>query len=150
MLSKVASSTIFWVFGMTRPGIESRSLGPLANTQLIRSKLNYLKLLSKWFNLALSDQKNLLCRKTKEPTNRKNQKLCNYVKIISMILELKYIIVSKILLQLFVQPIWVEIIIVLLLWEFFTLALADGFSVEFEWLQVSSSLQDSSQYSRWF
>ena len=30
MLSKVASSTIFWVFGMTRPGIEPlspRSLG---------------------------------------------------------------------------------------------------------------------------
>ena len=26
-------------------------------------------------------------------------------------------------------------------------ALADGFSLEFEWQQVSSSLQDSSQYS---
>ena len=32
MLSKEASSTIFWVFGMTRPGIEPRSPGPLANT----------------------------------------------------------------------------------------------------------------------
>ena len=32
-------------------------------------------------------------------------------------------------------------------WEFFTSALADGFSLEFEWQQVSSSLQDSSQYS---
>ena len=31
--------------------------------------------------------------------------------------------------------------------EFFTSALADGFSLEFEWLQVSSSLQNSSQYS---
>ena len=31
--------------------------------------------------------------------------------------------------------------------EFFTSALADGFSLEFEWQQVSSSLQDSSQYS---
>ena len=31
-----ASSTIFWVFGMTRPGIEPRSPGPLANTLLIR------------------------------------------------------------------------------------------------------------------
>ena len=29
------SSTIFWVFGMTQPGIEPRSLGPLANTLLI-------------------------------------------------------------------------------------------------------------------
>ena len=29
MLSKEASSTIFWVFGMTRPGMEPRSPGPL-------------------------------------------------------------------------------------------------------------------------
>ena len=37
----------------------------------------------------------------------------------------------------------------LLLWllEFFTSALADGLSLEFEWQQVSSSLQESSQYS---
>ena len=32
-------------------------------------------------------------------------------------------------------------------WEFFTSALADGLSLEFEWQQVSSKLQDSSQYS---
>ena len=32
MLSKVVSSTIFKVFGMTPPGIEPMSLGPLANT----------------------------------------------------------------------------------------------------------------------
>ena len=32
------------------------------------------------------------------------------------------------------------------LWEFFTSVLADGFSLELEWQQVSSSLQDSSQY----
>ena len=31
--------------------------------------------------------------------------------------------------------------------SFFTSALADGFSLEFECQQVSSSLQDSSQYS---
>ena len=31
-VSKEASSTIFWVFGMTRRGIEPRSPGPLANT----------------------------------------------------------------------------------------------------------------------
>ena len=36
MLSKAASSTIFWVFGMTRPGIELWSPGPLVNTLLIR------------------------------------------------------------------------------------------------------------------
>ena len=38
------------------------------------------------------------------------------------------------------------IIILLLFWEFFPSALADGFSLEYEWQQVSSSLQDSSQY----
>ena len=36
MLSKEASSTIFWVFGMTRPGIELRSSGPLANTLAVK------------------------------------------------------------------------------------------------------------------
>ena len=36
--------------------------------------------------------------------------------------------------------------IILIFWEFFTLVLADGFSLEFEWQQVFSSLQDSSQY----
>ena len=35
VLRKAASSTIFWVFGMTQPGIEPQSLGPLANTLLI-------------------------------------------------------------------------------------------------------------------
>ena len=41
---------------------------------------------------------------------------------------------------------WIIIIIIYSL-EFFTSALADGFSLEYEWQQVSSSLQDSSQYS---
>ena len=39
------------------------------------------------------------------------------------------------------------IIIILLIWEFFIPALADDFTLESEWQQVSSSLQDSSQYS---
>ena len=39
------------------------------------------------------------------------------------------------------------IIITFLFSKFFKPALADGFSLEFEWQQVSSSLQDSSQYS---
>ena len=38
-------------------------------------------------------------------------------------------------------------IIILLFWEFFTPTFADGFPRESEWQQVSSSLQDSSQYS---
>ena len=36
MLSKAALSTIFWLFGMTRPEIEPRSPGPLVNTLLIK------------------------------------------------------------------------------------------------------------------
>ena len=39
------------------------------------------------------------------------------------------------------------IIIMLLLWKFFTSSLAYGFPLEFEWQQVSSSLKDFSQYS---
>ena len=39
------------------------------------------------------------------------------------------------------------IIIIIHLFEFFSSALADGFPLEFEWQQISSSLQDSSQYS---
>ena len=36
MLSKAASGTIFWIFGMTRPGIEPRPPRSLVNTLLIR------------------------------------------------------------------------------------------------------------------
>ena len=38
MLSKAASSTIFWVFGMTRRETKLRSTDPLASTLLIRLK----------------------------------------------------------------------------------------------------------------
>ena len=38
------------------------------------------------------------------------------------------------------------IIIIIYSLDFFTSALADGLSLEFEWQQVSSRLQDSSQY----
>ena len=41
----------------------------------------------------------------------------------------------------------VHIIIILLIWEFFTPKLADDFPLETEWEQVSSSFQISSQYS---
>ena len=41
MLSKVVSSTIFKVFGMTRPGIEPRSPGPLA--KMLAMLLKYFK-----------------------------------------------------------------------------------------------------------
>ena len=39
------------------------------------------------------------------------------------------------------------VIIIFTSWEFFTSVLADGLSLEFEWQQVSSNLQDCSQYS---
>ena len=39
------------------------------------------------------------------------------------------------------------IIIIIYSLEFFTSVLTDALSLEFEWQQVSSSLQDSSQYS---
>ena len=42
-----------------------------------------------------------------------------------------------------VSRIIIIIITILLLWEFFVPSLADGFLVEFEWQQVSSSHQDS-------
>ena len=41
MVSKATSSTIFWVFGVTRPEIEPRSPGSLANTLLIRPMAQY-------------------------------------------------------------------------------------------------------------
>ena len=49
MLSKVASSTIFWVFGMTRPWIEPWSPRPLANTTQIVSIKFFLCKLSTFF-----------------------------------------------------------------------------------------------------
>ena len=41
VLSKVVSITIFWVFAMTRPGIEPRSPRPLANTLPISPMSRY-------------------------------------------------------------------------------------------------------------
>ena len=53
-LSKAASSPIFWVSGMTRPGIEPRSTGPFVNTRTIspmripRKKAEYFFLTHRW------------------------------------------------------------------------------------------------------
>ena len=40
----------------------------------------------------------------------------------------------------------ISFFLIFLFWEFFTQALADSFSLEFKWKQVSLSLQDSSLY----
>ena len=67
MLSKEASSTIFWVFGMTRPGIEPRSPGPLANTlttipvvcmKHLKRVRDHLFHSVKWFQAFLSTNNN--------------------------------------------------------------------------------------------
>ena len=47
MLSKEASSTIFLVFGMTRPGIEPQSPGTLGNTLTIMP-MSCIYAKSKW------------------------------------------------------------------------------------------------------
>ena len=41
------------------------------------------------------------------------------------------------------------LLVLLLVWGFFTPTFAEGFSLEFEWQQVPSGLWDSSQYSDW-
>ena len=43
--------------------------------------------------------------------------------------------------------VFIQFIIILLFWEFFPPALADGFPLESKWQQFSSSLGDDSQYS---
>ena len=58
----------------------------------------------------------------------------------------KIIFYYLLLLSLLLLFIYIYIIIITL-WEFFTSVLADGLSLEFGWPQVSSSLQDSPQYS---
>ena len=42
-VKKATSSTIFWVFGITRLGIEPQSTGPLADTVTIRPINEYVK-----------------------------------------------------------------------------------------------------------
>ena len=46
-----------------------------------------------------------------------------------------------------IRHLLIIIIVIIYSLVFFTSALADGFSLEFEGQQISSSLQDSSQYS---
>ena len=63
-LSKAASSTIFWVFGMTRPGIERQSPGPLTSTLLIRPiprSYNVLADIQTYFCLCWFVENVLLC-----------------------------------------------------------------------------------------
>ena len=55
MLSKAASSIIFWVLGMTRPGIEPLSPGPLVNTLLIRP-MSYQNNAKLWTHPSISPE----------------------------------------------------------------------------------------------
>ena len=84
----------------------------------------------KWYSLFLSSEECLI------------NNICNSFEI-----HLMELWVSDNILP---SSVWISrsiIIIVLLLWEFFTPASTDGFPLESEWQQVSSFLQDSSQYS---
>ena len=63
VLNKEVSSTIFKVFGMTRPGIEPRSPGSLANTLPTGSSFIYI------MNLALNNLQWLIYHKTKPSTS---------------------------------------------------------------------------------
>ena len=67
----------------------------------------------------------------------------------SSIFVMIWLVVVVLLLLLLIIIIIIIIVIIIIVYslEFFTSALADGLSLEFEWQQVSSSLQDSSQYS---
>ena len=60
MQSNVASSTIFWVFGMTRPGVEPWSPGLFVNTLLIRTMAGNLTL-SLVYRLFFKKVLNLSC-----------------------------------------------------------------------------------------
>ena len=68
-VSKVASSTIFGVFGMTQPGIEPKSPWPLPNTLLIRPMAQY-----KWLNtFSICLNYNIKCLNiNSSPVNRTN------------------------------------------------------------------------------
>ena len=57
------------------------------------------------------------------------------------------IIIVVVVLVIVIIIIIIIIIIILLLCDFFSPAIVGGFLLEIEWQQVSSSLQDSSQYS---
>ena len=52
----MVSSTIFWVFGRTQPGIELQSLRPLANTLLIRPMLKCTTILNLFVYRIVTDK----------------------------------------------------------------------------------------------
>ena len=60
MLSKEVSSTIFKVFGLTRPGIEPRSPRPLANTLPTRPMSQYCYMYKLEYSLMMRPKKILL------------------------------------------------------------------------------------------
>ena len=73
LLSKTASITIFCVFCMTRPGIEPRAHGPLANILLVKPMgLNFVVSINPadwtWYNKYFRYQKQHLTNKSCTPT----------------------------------------------------------------------------------
>ena len=81
VLTKAESSTIFWVFRMTRPGTEPRSPGPLVNTLLIRPAARYKHRNNITMGKLFVLDRNIWNHKTKrEEMNVKRQGKCNFKK----------------------------------------------------------------------
>ena len=75
MLRKEASSTIFWVFGMTRRGIEPRSPRPWANTITIMLMSGmYVCINSIWHWITY---KGWFAKKSNQPTNQLSNQIKN-------------------------------------------------------------------------
>ena len=83
VLEKAASSTIFRVFSMTRPGIEPSYPGHFANTLLIRPMVHVIYHIIFMYkdDLVFNNQQGLICHKpnqTKQNMHLKNQ-IDNYI-----------------------------------------------------------------------
>ena len=143
-----------WVFGMTRPGIEPRWPGPLANNLIIRPDIRSWNL-SFHFSLIWSDT-GIFERETdkfffvtaickKELLKHHNNSIIKNLRQIKQ--RTSYFPYSH--LKINCLKAIIIIIFILLLYEFFTPTLAVVFFFFFlqkcEWRQVCSSLQDSSQ-----
>ena len=79
MLSKAASSTIFWVFVMTRPRIEPQSPGPLANTLLITPMVCTICIYWERERERETDRQTLSEREKERKKERKKERVCIYV-----------------------------------------------------------------------
>ena len=92
MLSKAVSSTSFWVFGMTRPGIKSRSPGPLVNTLTTTPNISlyHIYLLKLYENILKFNSLNLF-QETAIGLNRDPSPLWNLLQAFLVVLLFKLV-----------------------------------------------------------